>query len=356
MSVSRSLPMPDVCKMTAVSTSRRLARTFRGMVFAVALMMRTGCLAADPPAPPLSAEGTRALDEGLPQVAAYKLRAFLQTDLDPAARRTTVLTLVRALLAEPDAPAALALLDKEYRSRDDAVWPDTALQGLDLPEPRRSRAAPLLPPRLVRRADAGPDRERHPRSVTSTRPTRGRWCALGHLLVPYGGLLAIGPAGRRDAGGERCHPAALAAPRSPRGLGHGARPGSSPPDGTSARWTSWPRRLGPAGPAGPDDRGTRPTTGTGVSAAAAGAGRLRARPAAADGSSALPGAGRGCARCAPGGARGPDGWCGRDGRRRADAPLQLADAQQHHRARPVEMYPRDATRTARMVRLVPGRA
>ena len=71
-------------------------------------------LATALPAPTLFDEGTRALDEGLPQVAAYKLRAFLQTgDLAPAPRRAAVLALVRALLAVPDAPAALALLDAE---------------------------------------------------------------------------------------------------------------------------------------------------------------------------------------------------------------------------------------------------
>ncbi len=69
--------------------------------------------AADAPAPTLLDEGTRALDEGLPQVAAYKLRAFLQNDPAPAPRRAAVLALVRALLAVPDAPAALALLDTE---------------------------------------------------------------------------------------------------------------------------------------------------------------------------------------------------------------------------------------------------
>ena len=62
---------------------------------------------------PLLDQGTRALDEGLPQVAAYKLRAFLQKDPAPSERRAAVVTLTRALLAEPDAPAALALLDAE---------------------------------------------------------------------------------------------------------------------------------------------------------------------------------------------------------------------------------------------------
>lgn len=59
-------------------------------------------------------EGIRALDEGLPQVADYKLRAFLQTQPEPAVRREAVLALVRARLAIPDAPAALAMLDGEY--------------------------------------------------------------------------------------------------------------------------------------------------------------------------------------------------------------------------------------------------
>ncbi len=76
-------------------------------------MLTAGALAADSPLPPLLDEGTRALDEGLPQVAAYKLRAFLQSSPAPPLRRAAVLALVRALLAVPDAPAALALLDAE---------------------------------------------------------------------------------------------------------------------------------------------------------------------------------------------------------------------------------------------------
>ena len=73
------------------------------------------------PVDPLFDEGTRALDEGLPQVAAYKLRAFLQTRPALAARRAAVLALVRALLAQPDADAALALLDEgDAASTEDA--------------------------------------------------------------------------------------------------------------------------------------------------------------------------------------------------------------------------------------------
>ena len=66
------------------------------------------------PADPLFDEGTRALEEGLPQVAVYKLRSFLQSHPAPAARRATVPALVRALLAVPDAVAALAVLDAEH--------------------------------------------------------------------------------------------------------------------------------------------------------------------------------------------------------------------------------------------------
>ena len=62
--------MPDLCKMATVSTSRRLARAFQGIVFATALIVRAGCLAGGP------APRRRSLmrefvpwDEGLPQVA-----------------------------------------------------------------------------------------------------------------------------------------------------------------------------------------------------------------------------------------------------------------------------------------------
>ena len=58
----------------------------------------------------LYTSGLRALNEGLPQVATYKLRAFLQTQPPSSERRTATLSLVRALLAVPDADAALTTL------------------------------------------------------------------------------------------------------------------------------------------------------------------------------------------------------------------------------------------------------
>ena len=71
--------------------------------------------AAEVPAASLFDAGVRALDEGLPQVAAFKLRTCLQSDaLAPASRRPVVLALVRALLGESDAAGALTLLDTEY--------------------------------------------------------------------------------------------------------------------------------------------------------------------------------------------------------------------------------------------------
>ncbi len=63
-------------------------------------------------------QALRALGEGLPRVAVYKLKTFLQTDPAPEARKDAVLTLARALLAVPDAPAALALLAREFPTPD----------------------------------------------------------------------------------------------------------------------------------------------------------------------------------------------------------------------------------------------
>ena len=62
----------------------------------------------------LYAAGVRALEEGLPQVAVYKLRAFLQTAPAAEARGKAVLALARALLQVRDATGALATLNAEY--------------------------------------------------------------------------------------------------------------------------------------------------------------------------------------------------------------------------------------------------
>lgn len=79
--------------------------------------------------------------------------------------------------------------DPTVRSRDDAVAPDIALQGLTAPDPggmllqkhfrHGSFAEQMrLPTENVKRLGA----------ITSEEATR--WCALGTLLVPYGGFLA----------------------------------------------------------------------------------------------------------------------------------------------------------------------
>ena len=67
----------------------------------------------------------QALDQGLPQVAAFKLRAFLRTEPTPEIRRAATLALVRALLAATDAPAALVTLDEAF------PLPPTAADAVD---------------------------------------------------------------------------------------------------------------------------------------------------------------------------------------------------------------------------------
>jgi alcohol dehydrogenase len=81
--------------------------------------------------------------------------------------------------------------DPTVRSRDDAVNPDMMLQGWTSP----SDAA--LP--LHRYFHHGSFAEQMLVPTENVTPIgdidageAGRWCALGHLLVPYGGLLAIG--------------------------------------------------------------------------------------------------------------------------------------------------------------------
>ena len=79
--------------------------------------------------------------------------------------------------------------DPTVRSRDDAVAPDIALQGLTAPGPGAKRLQQhfrdgsfaeqmRVPTENVKRLGA----------ITSEEATR--WCALGTLLVPYGGFLA----------------------------------------------------------------------------------------------------------------------------------------------------------------------
>ena len=81
-------------------------------IFLLAVFCVLGTLHAQNPAPTtLYDDGVRALTEGLPQIAAFKLHAFLHLDLTPGQRRAAALALVRALLAEPDAAAAQSVLD-----------------------------------------------------------------------------------------------------------------------------------------------------------------------------------------------------------------------------------------------------
>ena len=86
-----------------------------------------GAETAPTASPSIYEAGLQALDQGLPQVAAFKLRAFLRTDPAPALRRAATLTLVRALLAEPDAAGALAILDGA------CPLPLTAADAIDAP-------------------------------------------------------------------------------------------------------------------------------------------------------------------------------------------------------------------------------
>ncbi len=109
--------------------TRRLSRVSLRYL-QVSVFLWTAALAANaaaqtPPAPSaLYDEGVRAWAEGLPPVAAFKLRAFLHLDLTPEQRRAGVLALVRVLLAEPDAPAALAALDAGLPPIPAAAAPD----------------------------------------------------------------------------------------------------------------------------------------------------------------------------------------------------------------------------------------
>ncbi len=87
-----------------------------------AFVLVLSCLAANPgtraatpvTAPPLYQSGVRALDEGLPQVAVYKLRAFLAAAPAPELRPAAVLALTRALLQVGNTAAALETLAAEF--------------------------------------------------------------------------------------------------------------------------------------------------------------------------------------------------------------------------------------------------
>lgn len=98
------------------------------LLFIVVLpwLTHTGNLAAGPSVDPgLFKEGTTALAEGLPEVAAHRLRAFLESDPAPAERREATLALVHALVAVPDGAGALTVLDDAY------PLPPTAAEAAD---------------------------------------------------------------------------------------------------------------------------------------------------------------------------------------------------------------------------------
>ena len=99
---------------------RQLALPASLVLLCAPCAMATLCAQAVPTLPAAPApstlydEGVRALAGGLPPVAAFKLRTFLHLDLSPAQRRAGSLLLVRALLAEPDAAKAQAVLDAGF--------------------------------------------------------------------------------------------------------------------------------------------------------------------------------------------------------------------------------------------------
>ena len=111
--------------------NRKVKREDRARIAIAALLLAasvcgslTTALSAAPD-PTVYEVALQALDQGLPQVAAFKLRAFLRTDPDPVLRRAATLALVRALLAESDAAASLATLDEAFPA------PPTAADAAD---------------------------------------------------------------------------------------------------------------------------------------------------------------------------------------------------------------------------------
>ncbi len=91
---------------------------------ASALSFATTPLPAAETTPPANSdlyrEGTRALAEGLPRVAVFKLRACLAANPPPPIRRAAVLATIRALLATSEPAAALDLLEKEFHPPGEA--------------------------------------------------------------------------------------------------------------------------------------------------------------------------------------------------------------------------------------------
>ena len=94
--------------------------------------------------------------------------------------------------------------DPTIRSRDDAANPDMILQGWTYRSEAASAVASFLSPRLLRRTDAGPDRERH----TDRRDQRGgRGPVDSHRPAARAVRRAASgrTASRRDDCGERRH-------------------------------------------------------------------------------------------------------------------------------------------------------
>jgi outer membrane protein assembly factor BamD (BamD/ComL family) len=92
----------------------RAVRRWLPLLLGTTFLSAAGVRAETPPPPTLYEAAVRALDEGLPQVAVYKLRAFLPTAPPGEIRGKASVALARALLQVGDPAAALAALSAEY--------------------------------------------------------------------------------------------------------------------------------------------------------------------------------------------------------------------------------------------------
>ncbi|HZD25282.1 MAG TPA: zinc-binding dehydrogenase [Alphaproteobacteria bacterium] len=134
-------------------------------------------------------------------VAATRVLAYMNEVISGARDYTLELPLApgpggigRVRAVGPDAtrlrPGDWVYCDPTVRSRDDAAAPDIALQGLTAPSEggqrlqRHFRHGAFAERMLVPTENVTPIGEIEPDEAP-------RWCALGTLLVPYGGLLAI---------------------------------------------------------------------------------------------------------------------------------------------------------------------
>jgi TolA-binding protein len=89
-------------------------RPWLPLLLGAAMFSTTAAWAEPPPGPALYEAAVRALDEGLPQVAVYKLQAFLTTAPPGDGRGKAAVALARASLQVGDPAAALAALSAEY--------------------------------------------------------------------------------------------------------------------------------------------------------------------------------------------------------------------------------------------------